>query len=150
MTRQGHLITGAGLAIISFSLGFPLLSLGIMLGTTAPDTLEISVYNFDTKQSRRLITHRTITHWLYPWVALLIVSCTVSILVSPALWALTGFAVGGLLHLAMDIHSPMGIPITSWRAKDRVSLNQYSTGKRSELIFVAKFMAVCLSLSALF
>ncbi len=116
MTKQGHQLTGIGagalaLVLVNIAMGATWeWYAGIMawFGSTAPDWLELP---YGWKGTRRLsvIAHRTWTHWLPVWLVLAGWALTGTPTLLKA--AMAGFAVGGLVHLAMDIPNPMGIPI---------------------------------------
>lgn len=82
-----------------------------VLGATAPDWLEISsAKQMGDKWVRTsVIPHRTITHWLPAWIVMCIYSYIN--IQQPWMGMLFGFTVGGLLHLALDIPNPSGVPI---------------------------------------
>lgn len=145
MTGNGHKITGVIAATITtpmaLDLGLTGWLMGVftILGSTAPDYLEIRKPSGGT-----MIRHRTITHWLPLWVLLFAYGCvSIGAINSPIpiplpntlfAEAIVGFAIGGLLHLLFDIPNPMGIPIlTPYR---RVSLNLWRSGKAEWLIFL--------------
>lgn len=84
-------------------LGAILLAVGSILGGKAPDYLEIPYWG-----SRRLIPHRTITHWTLGWCVIAIFAATQAS--HPAAWMLLGFAIGCLIHISGDSITPMGVP----------------------------------------
>lgn len=144
MSRTGHNWTAASLAasgaIVLWNLQPHSLVvcswfLGALLGASAPDYLEV-VYGWDERGRRKsLLNHRTWTHWPYPWFA----ACAVL----GAKWDnglfdyfSAGFISASLLHLAMDILTPMGIPLR-WPTGKRSSLNIYKTGHVRELAVIA-------------
>jgi membrane-bound metal-dependent hydrolase YbcI (DUF457 family) len=51
---------------------------------------------------------------------------------------LLGFSVGGLLHLAVDIPNPMGIPL--WVPWKRVSLGLWRCGEYEVLLVILSWM----------
>ena len=125
MTLNGHRASSLGAAAIAYSLahfhhGQPWMAAALAIpGATAPDWLEIAWFRKGIRHS--LIPHRTWTHWLLFWGSLY----------SWALWSLPrqtwasawlGFAVGGLLHLVMDLPNPSGIRFLH-PFRQRVTLN---------------------------
>lgn len=142
MTGKGHWLTGVATAIAVWPLasryGFhpALVALALVPGATAPDWLECPWY--DKFQHRRsLITHRTITHWWPLWLALLGYGCYRHDGLEGSL--MVGFALGGFLHLLMDVPNPRGIPIFTPRA--RKSLNWWKSGQH-ELLIISAFMGM--------
>lgn len=116
--RSHHLVAlGFGLAGLasmshwqSATAGF-LLFAGILAGGRAPDHLEGEFLG------DRIIPHRTLTHWFPFWLAALVVFAFLT-RISLFAWLPLGYAVGGLLHIACDALTPMGVPVlTPWRRK---------------------------------
>ena len=158
MTRQGHQLSAllAMAATASLSQRVPVvqawfadqsiwhISLGAMLffsGANAPDWLERA----GTRE--RVIPHRTHTHVLLFWV-LMVPGFGLLASASPMLLAnsmgnilahvftlLVYFALGGVLHLMLDVCTPSGIPL-AWGTQKPVSLRLYRTGALSEGIFL--------------
>lgn len=146
MTGPGHKLFGMGLAVAVGSVLAPHLGLvasGVLIaaaypGTTAPDWLEISI------GSRRLIPHRTVTHWLMPWLTLLGISLFLASNHLLAGAALGGFALGGLSHWFGDLGTPMGVPVL--HPARRVSVRLWRTGRGE---YVPIFFAWVLAAGAL-
>ncbi len=137
MTGKGHRAMGVLGMIFTYHLvqGSAIIpiycAVGVMLGANAPDYLELR-----TKRGT-LIAHRTITHWLPLWGALLWWALGQLLIVPVPEVAMinietgvasliAGFALGGLLHLLMDLPNPMGIPILT--PLHRWSLNWWRSG----------------------
>ena len=135
MMKQGHLLTGAALAVPVGVAGHPLFATGIMLGATAPDWLEMP-YRVGYGTWKRVIPHRTLTHWPMPYLLALIglwlfgqdISAT-------ARMVAMGFAAGALLHLLMDFGTPMGIPLMLPFSR-RTTAGLYKTGGIGEMAVV--------------
>jgi membrane-bound metal-dependent hydrolase YbcI (DUF457 family) len=102
------------------------------LGGTAPDWLELIPW----RKGRRWCKHRTITHWVPAWVALLYGA---NFGLSTYWWCapLLGFAIGGLVHLLIDWPNPLGIPIF-W---SRHSLNLWKSGRADSFVVVVCWLA---------
>lgn len=99
-----------GLAVAALSLP----------GSTAPDWLEIRI------GPATLIPHRTVTHWLLPWLGLVGLSA-VWLSDAPLLSALLfGFSVGGLSHVIGDAGTPSGVPV--WHPAKRHSMQLWDGG----------------------
>jgi membrane-bound metal-dependent hydrolase YbcI (DUF457 family) len=134
MSRTGHIVVGASLAATLFSLDFHLFAIiGVMLGATGPDDLEMSYYNKSAGRFDRVIPHRTITHSIWLWVLCLYCLITYSnqmmgYLTVYGYWFAIGYIYGAFSHLAADICTPTGIPLGNPFGK-RFSLNIYKTGK---------------------
>lgn len=139
MTGRGHTLVALAFAMttykVSLSLGInPVLSsLATIVGGTAPDWLELRKRTGGT-----LIRHRTITHWLIPWLCLFFLSFGIiqeydilkpieQKIPNEIVVFLFGFSIGGLLHLLFDLPNPMGIPILT--PYNRMSLNLWKSGK---------------------
>jgi membrane-bound metal-dependent hydrolase YbcI (DUF457 family) len=92
------------------------MAVGVLLGCTAPDWLEVPQWGKDGVR-KSLILHRSITHWIVAWSFLLSLA---------ALWpsqsflkfVIVGFSFGGLMHCMLDATTPMRVPlILPWRRK---------------------------------
>lgn len=158
MSKAGHTI--AALAVGAYiALAIPhgtLLGVTTVLGGGLPDSLE-GVVGFGPGGERRsLIPHRTLTHSPWGWLALLAAGLLLPAAHTP--WgplaigkAAAGLALGAVVHLALDLCSPMGIPIGNPFGR-RVSLGPYRTalGRRflyrtstvSESPLLAPFVAM--------
>ena len=143
MTGNGHRLTTVGAALFGWGaagyLGGDSLScsIGAAMAVNAPDYLELQW----GKNGAPLIKHRTITHWILPWLLLLYLSAmniegTHDVFPELIDDFLLGYAIGGLTHLLADSFNPMGIPVlTPWH---RLSFNLWRSG-RFELIQVSVF-----------
>lgn len=137
MTRGGHYATAlalafAGATLLPHGLAF---ALGAAAGADAPDYLELP--RFDVLGRRRsLIAHRTWTHYWPFWAAL----AAFAVITMP--WAAGlalvafGYALAGLLHLGMDILTPMGIPLRWPPVGRRTSLRVYNTASLHEVAII--------------
>jgi len=145
MSPTGHKFTAAALAC---ALAWPLFSeqmyleaamvaAGVMLGARAPDWTEFARWHNERRYS--LIPHRGPTHWPGTWLIGLIASLV--FLEMPYREPAAGFFAAALLHLAMDIMTPTGIPLLHPFAR-KVSLNVYRSGA-----FLSEFAltAICWS-----
>lgn len=128
--RFGHHATGVGAAMIAYAVVYGckldygwFAAIAAYSGSSAPDWLEIPNVkkgwfggvkrdgNGDMIRTS-VIPHRTITHWLPAWIAFFVMSLIH--IHDNFLWGTGfGFALGGLVHLLVDIPNPMGIPIFS-------------------------------------
>ncbi len=120
---------------------------GAVVGGRAPDKLEIARWGRWTNRRYSLIPHRTLTHWWPVWMGLLIYSV---LLVSQAddftqtatSWGLLGFAISGVLHLALDVMTPTGVPILNPFGK-KFSFSVYRAGSPAELLLISGVGLVC-------
>lgn len=150
MTRDGHRVTGVAIGLVAASLMFKehqnliysivCFFIGV-IGGSAPDWLE--VYWWHNGIRRSLIKHRTITHWLPLWV-IFTIYCWMNIKQHELCIAGFGFGMGGLMHLAMDIPNPMGVPIIHpWK---RFSFKWWKSGENEVILaLVTNAIAVCIS-----
>lgn len=143
MTKTAHYLTGIALSIATahyVALHAPLSSAteilaagaGALAGSTAPDWLEIA--HWDRRGRRHsVIPHRTLTHWPTLWLgaAWLAWSSLSGDLLSLSL----AFIAGGLLHLACDILTPMGIPLLL-PFSERTSLRFFRSGDGGEFLVI--------------
>ncbi len=155
MHRLSHLIFGGALTVVAGALLLPkvgegtvvVASLASLVGTTAPDTLEVRYWRGNA--SVTLLPHRTITHYPPLWLALFVAGVWLAWNISaPAGIALTGFSFGAFTHLLADMMTPMGIPI--WHPyKHRKSLRIITSRWRNALVIaVACLSAVVASKDA--
>lgn len=151
MTGKGHTWVSLAFSIATYKMGLQLgmtgaepflVSVGTILGGTAPDWMEIRKQNGGT-----VIKHRTITHWLPIWLLVFFFffglitknemlfqyyDFKVNMHILAFFW---GFGIGGLLHLLVDIPNPMGIPILT--PNRRFSLKLWKSGKFEPPIVIA-------------
>lgn len=86
--------------------------------------------------------HRGASHWLGWYVALLL--CGLILHLAPRETDIVlGLAFGALMHIAMDMLTPSGVPLVpplpflvGLKGKARISLNMCSTGSIQEYIFL--------------
>jgi membrane-bound metal-dependent hydrolase YbcI (DUF457 family) len=83
------------------------LSCGVAAGSTAPDWLEVPLWRNGARSS--LIPHRTLTHWLTLWLLALMLALIAPQV--PLVFLAQGFCLGGVLHVCLDVTTPMGVPI---------------------------------------
>ena len=151
MTGKGHTLVGivSTIGLYHFtknevSNDLILISIGIItfiLGSTAPDWMEIRKSNGGT-----VINHRTWTHWILPWITLFAISgshssiglidsntfdfinLNISNIIDKNInFAIFCFSLGGLVHLITDLPNPMGIPVPT--PYHRFSLKLWKSGK---------------------
>lgn len=146
MTGPSHYLIAlgcglAGAALVMPAEGLPaaaLLLVGSLAGSRAPDHLEGEFLN------RRIIRHRTLTHWFPFWLLALgfgLHERSVTLLA----WLLVGYSAGGLLHLLCDAMTPMGVPIlTPWR---RMSLRLVKSGAGELVAIMAAVLVAGLAWS---
>lgn len=112
-------------------------------GAVLPDMLDQRMAGLaPTRRGRQRIfnaVHRGITHWFGWWLGL-----CVAAFVLPAAElgpigrdVLLGLGFGGLSHVALDMLTPSGVPLTPFSRRNRVSLRLCSTGSLGEYCFLA-------------
>lgn len=144
MNGYGHHITGAitGITISVVAVRYYEIGsfaaaaavFGGWVGGTLPDTLE-------GPAKARFIPHRTITHWLPLWLALLVVSLLPPVSQLPDMVRMAAYSTigGALTHLLTDWPNPQGIPIkTPWK---RHSLGLWRSGENELLIIIIQICA---------
>jgi hypothetical protein len=141
MSRGGHLLTALAVASSSWALDPTtdrlLLGLGVIAGASLPDQLEGLISIDPAGQRHSMLPHRWITHWPPPW--LLLAAIALCRFPAPYSIIVAGLAFGALLHLAIDIGSPSGIPLLAFNRnrsfgdrRPRYRPYVYRTGTREE------------------
>ncbi|WP_409409916.1 metal-dependent hydrolase (plasmid) [Acidithiobacillus ferriphilus] len=153
MNQIGHHITAASMAAAGAACALPYcdvtqIVVGVIAalgGASAPDWLEGAFRIPLTGKTIRLIPHRTLTH--LPWIWAITILVGISHL--PSAWgiAVAAFAAAGLLHLAMDLLSPMGIPLLIPFAA-RTSLHGYRVGAISEAVTIVATSGTFVAIAA--
>jgi inner membrane protein len=145
MSKSGHLLTAAALAYAVYERSAsPTLAVATLMGSSFPDIGEL--VQFRGRWRTSLIPHRTLTHWI-PLYVLIIYALPI---VAPGLpwWAancIKGICFGSLLHIALDMFSPAGIPLVNpFGARRSLGLRRdagkpclYRTGTAEELPVIA-------------
>jgi len=112
MTGRGHRWTGIGTAFFAAAaaraVGLPEGVVAVVAGlsTTIPDWSEIPFYR-NGQRVGSLITHRTITHWPWLWVALAVWGVHTGGIIGAMAF---GAGIGAFAHILGDAPNPMGIP----------------------------------------
>jgi inner membrane protein len=158
VSKAGHTIAAlavGGYIVLVIPHGV-LLGIATALAGGLPDALEGVVGFGPAGERRSLVPHRTLTHSPWGWLALLAVGLLLPAAATPlgpvAIGkAVAGGALGALVHLALDLCSPTGIPIGNPFGR-RVSFGPYRTalGRRflyrtstlSEWPLLAPFVAM--------
>lgn len=140
MTGSGHQATNILLAPAAFVVAEAfgvvpwLFTTAFIVAARLPDWLEVR------KGGWTLIKHRAWTHWGLGW-ALLGVLVLLFVDEPHAQAALTGLALGALVHLLVDWPNPRGVPWL-WPTR-RHSLKLWRSGEREYLIWLfATFASV--------
>jgi inner membrane protein len=111
VSKSGHLLTATALAYAVYERSAsPTLAVATLMGSSFPDIGEI--VQFRGRWRASLIPHRTLTHWIPLYVAIVF---ALPILTPNLPWWLAnlikGICFGSLLHIALDMFSPAGIPL---------------------------------------
>lgn len=143
MTGKGHRWTGIGTAFFAAAaaraLDLPELPTAVVAAasTTIPDWSEVPFYR-NGQRVGSLITHRTITHWPWLWVAL----GTWGVLTAGLVGALAvGAAIGALAHIIGDAPNPMGIPWVLPHKRHRIGKKGLWRSGQHEFLIVVFFAA---------
>jgi membrane-bound metal-dependent hydrolase YbcI (DUF457 family) len=118
VSKGGHAL--AALAVGAYmALAIPhgaLLGVATALAAQVPDSVEIVVGFGPGGERRSLLAHRTLSHSPWPWVAVVVFGLLLAPAVTP--WGavaigkvVAGVGAGALVHLALDLFSPTGIPV---------------------------------------
>lgn len=101
----GGIALGSGALVATESVLF---AAGAVIGSKSPDWLELPVRSFNGARIG-LLPHRTITHWPFLWF--LGVFWSIVCMDNYLQTVFLGFFMGGLIHLAQDACTHMGVPI---------------------------------------
>lgn len=151
MNKAGHHITSAALAMAAWPalsaqdpLSGAVAATGMLVGASAPDWLEGVVWLGDKRLS--LLPHRTLTHWPVLW---LICAVLTAIIWSGYTRTLgLGFIAGSLLHIAMDLGTPTGIPLLLPFGQ-RTTARLYTAGTLREGVLIGAWCLLCFGIFAL-
>jgi inner membrane protein len=156
LSKSGHFLTAAALAYALYERSAsPPIALGTLLGSSFPDVGEL--VRFRGRRRSSLIPHRTLTHW----IPLYIVVIVAMPLVLPGLPRqivdfVSGMCMASILHIALDMLSPAGIPILNpFGARVSLGLRRhagkpclYRTGTLEELPIVTATVLAIVFLAA--
>jgi membrane-bound metal-dependent hydrolase YbcI (DUF457 family) len=150
VSKTGHLACGAAVAYTIYHVTKdPVLALAILPGSLFPDFGE-GVIGYAGEERLSLIPHRTLTHSI--WIYALAILAAHFWLTGLTAALVTGVSAGAILHLALDVFSPMGIPLLSpFGARTSIgpfANNEgkrfgYRTGSVAELPFIALTLGGC-------
>lgn len=181
MSKTGHAVTALALAAAAVvperNAAHIAFAIGVMLGASGPDFLEfVYAWRRDGWGGRgderlSLIPHRTLTHSPFLWLAVVLVAARFGptpidvlgvVVAVPITLVIAGFAASCLLHIAIDLLSPMGIPLLSpfgsrtsvgWSRNRSGRSHCYTTGAASEIpimgLVIAAAAAWCFVTSTL-
>jgi membrane-bound metal-dependent hydrolase YbcI (DUF457 family) len=113
MSRGGHTLLGlatGGFVALAFP-GYALLGLTAAVAGTLPDAIEVVTGFGPNGERRSLIPHRTLTHSPYPYIALVIFGLRLPNVIVGHIIA--GIGMAALVHLAVDLLSPSGVPLAN-------------------------------------
>jgi len=130
MSKGGHtlLATAIGGALVLTGRDLALLGVVTAAAGRLPDSIEIVTGFGPNGERHSILPHRTLSHSPYPYLALLLVG----------LWCprfgplplghlIAGVGLGGIVHLAVDLLSPSGVPLGNPFGR-RTSLGPYRSG----------------------
>lgn len=138
MRKISHIViagssgSAIGLSLFGSNINWFIFPFACIATAMLPDSLEYVFRNV------RWVKHRTLTHWLGGWLALLVGwlwFCEVNGIVGFVESWVAGLLVGACVHLICDMTTPMGVPLFLPLSKGRVSFGLVRTGF-SELIAV--------------
>ena len=117
MSKHGHALVACatGGYLFLFDARLAVAGAALAIAGSAPDILEMVVGYGPNGERRSVIPHRTLTHSPYPWIILGLLSAAALVLgavgiVHFAALATLGVSLGAIVHLALDVFSPSGIP----------------------------------------
>jgi hypothetical protein len=114
MSKGGHTLLAAAIggALVLAGRDLTLLGLVTVAAGRLPDAVEI-VTGFGPNGERySIIPHRTISHSPYIWLALFAVGLMITRVGSvPIGHTIAGVGLGAVVHLAIDLLSPSGVPL---------------------------------------
>lgn len=153
MSKTGHMITGAALGFILLHATHDVAaSAAVVAGALVPDAAEgVIGYPFGIRWS--IIPHRTLTHWPYLYLAAAFIAhrfAGTGSLGEIAASIVFGLAVGAVLHLALDVLSPCGVPLGNpFGPRTSIGFRRtgntpclYKTGTLSEWPIIGALIAV--------
>jgi membrane-bound metal-dependent hydrolase YbcI (DUF457 family) len=127
LSKGGHTLLGlatGGFVALAFP-GYALLGTTAALAGTLPDAIEIVTGFGPNGERHSIIPHRTLSHSPYPYIALLIVALRFPNVIVGHLVA--GLCMAALVHLAIDLLSPAGVPLANPFGR-RSSIGPYLSG----------------------
>lgn len=152
----------------ALALGLPPAGVaGVIFGSVLPDVVDQRLSRLTPHPQKTFnCIHRGASHW-FGWYAALLVMALVwpQIIHLPTdLWGLlgdvrlprgftafakaqspsllAGIAFGALMHVALDMLTPSGVPLTPFSRKNKFSLKVCSTGSVGEYVFLVVGLAV--------
>lgn len=117
MSKGGHaLVTAAIGGAIALGAHHLVLGVATTLAAQVPDRAELVLGFGPNGQRWSVIPHRTLSHSPYPYLVLLVIGLLLPPVATPigvvALGnVVAGVGAGALIHLALDVLSPSGVPL---------------------------------------
>lgn len=127
-----------GLALDAPAVGMA----GLMVGSVFPDRLDFKLGL--GCETLFLKVHRGITHWPWPYIAIL---C--GALLWPAarssLWGtfIIWACLGGIIHILGDAMTPGGVPYLPHNMKRKLTFRLFKTGSIKEYFYTYLFVGLC-------
>lgn len=144
--------TVAGVAALALDMPWPAVA-GALFGAVLPDVIDQRLARLSSRPQKAFNRlHRGASHWLGWYVLLWLGLLALPLLLpppfrqlSPAMQAtLSGVAFGALSHVALDMLTPSGVPLTPFSRRNKLSLGLCSTGSVQEYLFLAVALLVML------
>ena len=137
MSKGGHMLLAAAIGGALVLAGRDLALLGVVTAAAGrlPDSIEI-VTGFGPNGERySIIPHRTISHCPYPYFLLLIVGLWLPRFGPlPIGHLIAGLGLGAIVHLAVDLLSPSGVPLGNPFGR-RTSMGPYRSGGEHHYLY---------------
>jgi membrane-bound metal-dependent hydrolase YbcI (DUF457 family) len=150
VSRNGHFFVALSVGAVMVALDPDppkvVLALGIVLGGSLPDQIELVVGYGLRGERYSLFRHRGFSHVPWPWMGLALLALRPEILAQFA----GGLAIAALIHIAVNALSPSGIPLIiggdrysfGLRRNTAATAFVYRTGQADELLILLPVMAI--------
>lgn len=130
MSKGGHTLLAAAIGGALVLAGRDLTLLGVVTAAAGrlPDSVEIVTGFGPNGERQSILPHRTLSHSPYPYLVLILVGLWLPRLGPlPVGHLIAGLGLGGIVHLAVDLLSPAGVPLGNPFGR-RTSMGPYRSG----------------------